>query len=412
MWSLGCILLELHVGKPLFDGANEYEQVSKQAEVLGLPPDSLISGSRKGHTFFKLDPETNTWTLRSGARPGSRPLSQALGPRYKENNRECRLFLDLLLRMLDYRPDKRIKPLPALQHAFFNPKAAAPSGLGSPSVPYSPKVAPLFSRLQLQFPGGRNSGTAAAHGSHPFSVGPAAGIGSSAPSSSSTPSHHTGPVRPRHDLHISTSLPPALSDASYVSARSLSGLESASSGCSGGSAGGRQSRSPRSPRLRLRISKRHQPYKPSSRRRSRSQPRVKAYASNTSPVCSDNCTPPLARCGAVRRPSSSISLDGSALEAAKLSYSCPQPTRNHQHFKDSPAMVFAPSVFRPCIRACTPDPAVVAFLPGFDFLQGVAEPSFAKPFESIQEGFDKEPDEECQDPPPFSLDSSLPLPPA
>ena len=38
MWSAGCIFVEMITGRPLFDGANEAEQVVKQVEVLGIPP--------------------------------------------------------------------------------------------------------------------------------------------------------------------------------------------------------------------------------------------------------------------------------------------------------------------------------------------------------------------------------------
>ena len=38
MWSLGCILFELHSGDPLFGSAKEEELPGNMAKVLGLPP--------------------------------------------------------------------------------------------------------------------------------------------------------------------------------------------------------------------------------------------------------------------------------------------------------------------------------------------------------------------------------------
>lgn len=52
MWSLGCILLEMHTGEPLFSGANEVDQVNKIVEVLGLPPKHVLDQSSKAKKYF------------------------------------------------------------------------------------------------------------------------------------------------------------------------------------------------------------------------------------------------------------------------------------------------------------------------------------------------------------------------
>ncbi|CAH8555555.1 unnamed protein product [Schistosoma turkestanicum] len=56
MWSLGCILVEMHTGEPLFCGANELEQLLQIIEVLGFPPVYMIEASPKLSTFFECIP--------------------------------------------------------------------------------------------------------------------------------------------------------------------------------------------------------------------------------------------------------------------------------------------------------------------------------------------------------------------
>lgn len=57
MWSLGCILVEMHSGEPLFSGANELDQMSKIVEVLGLPSKHLLDQGHKTRKFFDKLPD-------------------------------------------------------------------------------------------------------------------------------------------------------------------------------------------------------------------------------------------------------------------------------------------------------------------------------------------------------------------
>lgn len=48
----GCILAELYTGYPLFPGENEVEQLACIMELLGTPPDELISQATRRRLFF------------------------------------------------------------------------------------------------------------------------------------------------------------------------------------------------------------------------------------------------------------------------------------------------------------------------------------------------------------------------
>jgi dual specificity protein kinase YAK1 len=52
MWSLGCIIIELFIGLPVFPGHSEYDQLSKIIELLGPMPASLLDNARNTRKFF------------------------------------------------------------------------------------------------------------------------------------------------------------------------------------------------------------------------------------------------------------------------------------------------------------------------------------------------------------------------
>lgn len=145
MWSLGCILVELHTGEPLFAGQNEVGQMMKIVEVLGMPPRPLLEKSKRSHVFFERSNDLGYVPKVACQPPGSRRLSEILGvnsggPRGRRAQEpghsptDYNVFMEFVLRMLTFDPDKRIRPSGALAHSFFrrsNPSVAS-SGLDVP----------------------------------------------------------------------------------------------------------------------------------------------------------------------------------------------------------------------------------------------------------------------------------------
>lgn len=135
MWSLGCILVEMHTGEPLFNGHNEFDQMNKIVEVLGIPPAQMLEQGSKSKRYFDRYPD-GTWQvkrIKEGKKykaPGTRRLRDILGsdvggPQSRRLNepghslQDYLKFEDVIIRMLNYDAKLRITPQDTLQHAFF-----------------------------------------------------------------------------------------------------------------------------------------------------------------------------------------------------------------------------------------------------------------------------------------------------
>jgi dual specificity tyrosine-phosphorylation-regulated kinase 2/3/4 len=119
MWSLGCILVELYTGIPIFPGESEAEQMTCMMEVKGIPPTSLLERGTRANLFFDQNPDgifipKKVTNSRGKTRiPATKPLNLAI---------KCNdpIFLDFLNKCLEWDPYKRIKPDEAMKHAWLS----------------------------------------------------------------------------------------------------------------------------------------------------------------------------------------------------------------------------------------------------------------------------------------------------
>jgi dual specificity tyrosine-phosphorylation-regulated kinase 1 len=177
MWSLGCILAEMHTGEPLFSGSDQFDQMQKIVKLLGMVPHSMLEKSNDQVKLQFFERSINTimspsgpskWKLRQTKQqaqgqasskvesssssdgggtygsasdasrqtiivPSTDPIASLTevitsGARQKKkfpaseaynSQRNYELFIDLVYKMLAYIPEERIKPHEALNHPFL-----------------------------------------------------------------------------------------------------------------------------------------------------------------------------------------------------------------------------------------------------------------------------------------------------
>lgn len=117
MWSLGCVVAELFLGRALFTGEDKNDQLLAIMEVLGPPPDSLLQSASNFRLYFtdtgrpKILPSSC-----SKRQPGSLPLARAI-PTSDAS------FLDFIASKLQtgclqWDPQQRLIPEQGLVHPF------------------------------------------------------------------------------------------------------------------------------------------------------------------------------------------------------------------------------------------------------------------------------------------------------
>ena len=114
VWSLGCILVELHTGYPMFPGESEAEQIVCIMEVFGLPPKSIMKQATRASKFFDSEnmPKNLTNSRGKTRKPGSKNIENIL------KGADAGL-IDVVKRCLDWDPVSRVTPEELLNHPWM-----------------------------------------------------------------------------------------------------------------------------------------------------------------------------------------------------------------------------------------------------------------------------------------------------
>jgi serine/threonine protein kinase len=116
IWSAGCILAELFLGKPLFPGKTELDQFQLILNLMGTPADDTWDYMQHQ---LKKDPKRTASGLTV-----PKHLPNRLKLKYESKIPESALAL--LERMLEWDPRKRVSAANALQHKYFWLEPVAP----------------------------------------------------------------------------------------------------------------------------------------------------------------------------------------------------------------------------------------------------------------------------------------------
>jgi len=135
VWSIGCIIFEYYMGITMFQTHDNREHLAMMERILGPIPSRMIKRSKKQKYFRhgRLD-----WDEHSSngkyVRDNCKPLMRYI--RHKDDPEHLKL-VDLIARMLEYDPTKRISLAEAINHPFFDAIPAERRYLAYPSPPSS-----------------------------------------------------------------------------------------------------------------------------------------------------------------------------------------------------------------------------------------------------------------------------------
>ncbi|CAF0990092.1 unnamed protein product [Rotaria magnacalcarata] len=116
VWSVGCILFELYLGFTLFQTHDNKEHLAMMERILGPIPYRMAKQSKKTKYFYhgRLD-----WDERSSAGRYVRDNCKPLRRYMMSDEADHQQLFELIEKMLEYDPKRRITLIDALRHPFF-----------------------------------------------------------------------------------------------------------------------------------------------------------------------------------------------------------------------------------------------------------------------------------------------------
>ena len=120
VWSIGCVIAEFMLGQPLFPGENGADQLVEIIKILGTPNKEQIIAMNPKYNEYKF-PIIKPY-------PWNKLYPKSTDP----------MAIDFVAKLLVYDPTKRLKPMEALLHPFFDElrskRATLPNGDSLPDL--------------------------------------------------------------------------------------------------------------------------------------------------------------------------------------------------------------------------------------------------------------------------------------
>jgi len=104
VWSMGCVIAELVLDKPIFTGKTATDQLTQIMKILGTPSEEQIKIMNDKYKGFSKLPKMP-----------KKPWKE-----FFQGYTNDEVYIDLVEKLLVYEPSKRLSPYKALNHPYFN----------------------------------------------------------------------------------------------------------------------------------------------------------------------------------------------------------------------------------------------------------------------------------------------------